>query len=113
MGAPSGTIAIELDLSAFASGPIGGSTWETLVRVDGVEHRFMGGSHHAIPCAPGHHAVEVEFAAAGLQLVAAALGYRAGLDRVEVVVESGQTVKLVYRGGMFWKYGDHSLVRVT
>lgn len=112
MSPPGGTLAIELDLSVFADGPVSGSTWATLVRVDGVEHRFDGGKVHEIACVPGPHAVEIEFAAAGLQAVAAAMGYRAGLERIEVVVAPGQTVKLVYHGGMFWKMGAHSLEQV-
>ena len=112
MTTPGGTIAIELDLSIFASGPVSGSTWSTLVRVDGAEHRFEGGKTHEIPCAAGTHAVEIEFAAAGLQVVAAAMGARAGLERIEVTVAPGQTVKLVYHGGMFWKMGAHSLEQI-
>lgn len=105
-------IELALDLSVFASGPVSGSTWDTLIRIDGTEHRFNGGEVHRVPCAPGTHAVEVEFAAAELQLIAKAMGYRAGLEKISVDVAEGQTAKLIYKGGVFWKYGSHELVRV-
>lgn len=106
-------ITLELDLSIFASGPVSGSTWDTLLRVDGVEHRFRGGKEHSVPCTPGEHEVEVEFAAAGLQALAAAMGYKAGLERLRLRVEPGQNARLVYHGGMFWKMGAHSLERIA
>jgi hypothetical protein len=105
-------IELELDLSIFASGPVSGSTWDTLIRIDGEEHRFDGGRSHRIPCSPGQHVVEVEFAAEGLQVFAASRGYRAGLERTTIDVAENETAKLVYRGGMFWKMGAHSLEQI-
>lgn len=105
-------ILLELDLSIFASGPVSGSTWDTLIRIDGVEHRFTHGKEHRIPVTPGRHEVEIEFAAAGLQVAAASQGYKTGLETITLDVPELHTVHLVYRGGLFWKWGQHSLERL-
>jgi len=90
-----------------------GRRWDTVISVDGVEHVFEEGPKHELEVAAGRHDVDVYFRAAGIMVVAKALGIRYGRERLTVDVPAGGEVVLQYKGGMFWTLRGHSLRQVT
>lgn len=89
-----------------------GRRWDTHVVIDGVDHVFEEAEVHRVPLFPGERSVEVYFTGAGLQRLGGMLGLKHGRTSLKVEARAGQTVRVQFRGGMFWTLSGGTLVRL-